>query len=919
MRLRLFLFLFLLMMLAVALPTHAQQAGVAGKIIDASTGSPIAGASVILDGKGLSVTTDPSGEFRLTADPGEDVLVVVAYGYNDASMTVDILPGSYLDAGTIRLQSADAAQGFMEDLQEIYYDESLLDEEESNAQSIGALTGANDDIYYKATSYDFNAMYFRYRGYNNEYQTTYINGVNFNDLARGRFNYSTLGGMSRAFRDKTTAIGLGASTFGLGDVGGVTDINTLSTSYAKGFNGSVAYTNSNYMLRAMATYSTGLTSSGWAFTVSAVGRYAPEGVIEGTFYNSGGLFMSIQKILNNKHSLNLTLFGAPTQRATASSTYLEAYELAGTNLYNPNWGYQDGKKRSAKIVETFDPTAILNWIFKSGSNTTLNTGLAIRGVNYSTSALNWYNTPDPRPDYYRYLPSYYKDNQEAYDLYSSLWGTESFRQINWEQIYATNMLNSAGGAETGATEHGSSYILENRHSNQFNMILNSTLNHRLNDYMTLQAGVTANFTRAHYYKTIRDLLGGEYWLDVDQYSERDFPDNPDMMQNNLLNPNRKVGVDDIFGYNYYINAIQATAWIQNIITLPRWDINYGLKLGYTQFYRDGKMMNGRAPENSYGKGETHRFDTGAIKAGTTYKINGRNFIQIHGQYETRAPLFEYAYISPRIKDTAIDGLQAERVLAGDIAYIWNYRRFRGSVSAFWTEFYDQTERTSFYDDQYSTFMNYVLKGVHKTHKGVEIGLAYKITPSITLTAAGTYSRYQYKNRPVGVRSYENGMMPDTAQVVYLKNFYVGGTPQVAGTIGIDWAAPGMWFFGISGSFMGDSYVNLSPIRHEALPKLWEKYPDLEALESKMEELAAQDKLNDAFVLNISIGKIIYVNRKVSLNLNLNIDNVLNNRNIMTYGYQQGRFDYTNYDSMKYPNKYTYGQGIKIFFNVGVRF
>ena len=35
--------------------------------------------------------------------------------------------------------------------------------------------------------------------------------------------------------------------------------------------------------------------NGWAFTVSAIGRYAKEGVMDGTFYNSGGLFASIEK------------------------------------------------------------------------------------------------------------------------------------------------------------------------------------------------------------------------------------------------------------------------------------------------------------------------------------------------------------------------------------------------------------------------------------------------------------------------------------------------------------------------------------------------------------------------------------------------------------------------------------------------
>lgn len=94
---------------------------------------------------------------------------------------------------------------------------------------------------------------------------------------------------------------------------------------------------------------------------------------------------------------------------------------------------------------------------------------------------------------------------------------------------------------------------------------------------------------------------------------------------------------------------------------------------------------------------------------------------------------------------------------------------------------------------------------------------------------------------------------------------------------------------------------------------------MEELEAKMAELADQDKLNDAFVLNASIGKLIYLNRKVSMNINLNVDNILNNKKIQTYGYQQGRFDYSNYDSTKYPNKYFYAQGIKVYLNVGIRF
>ena len=129
----------------------------------------------------------------------------------------------------------------------------------------------------------------------------------------------------------------------------------------------------------------------------------------------------------------------------------------------------------------------------------------------------------------------------------------------------------------------------------------------------------------------------------------------------------------------------------------------------------------------------------------------------------------------------------------------------------------------------------------------------------------------------------------------------------------------MWFFEVNGVYMADSYVNLSPVRHEAMPNLYKVCETEDALKAKLAEITRQERLNNNFVLNFSIGKLIYLNRTASLNLNLNVDNVLDNRNIQTSGYQQGRFDYTNYNTSKYPNKYYYAQGIRAYLNVGVKF
>jgi len=915
--------LLLAMLLAVILPAVAQTSRIVGVVVNGSTGAPVSGATVTLRSQGGLATTNTSGDFTLKANPGTDYLLVQMDGYDSYGADV-VINASATNVGTIRINPAVDNYFGGDDL---VFDEGMLEDEEGNSQSIVALTGANDNIYYSTASYNFGPMYFRYRGYQNEYQTIYLNGVDLNDPIRGRFNFSTLMGLtSRAFRNKTTTLGLDASNVGFGGLGGSTSYNTITDTYAPGFNGSMAYTNSNYYLRAMAQYSSGVNKHGWAFTVAGIGRYSHEGVIEGTFYNSGGLFLSLEKVFNAKNSLTLTAFGGPTQRANATATYQEVYDLTGSNLYNPNWGWQNGKKRSARLVESFDPTAMLTWLYKD-NRTTINTTASVRWTRYTQAALQYYKANDPNPTYYRYLPSYYLDDEgnptEESEYYTNLWKNDpSVRQIDWDELYQINYLNNIQNQSlTDANKKGASYIQENRHSNLFSVMFNSYINRTLNEHLSLQGGVSFNWTKGSYYKTIRDLLGGEFWVDIDPFSDRDITLRPSNLQNDLDHPNRRVTEGDKFGYNYDIYYLKANAWLQNTFTSAHWDAFWGVNMSFTQFFRDGHMRNGRAPLNSLGRSATSQFDNAMAKVGATYKIDGRNFISAHLEYGTRAPLADQSFIAPRVKNTLVNGLESERDLSADISYGWAYRRFRGQISAYYTMMDNAIERTGFYDDRYSTYAIYVLQGVRRVHKGIELGMAYKITPSITATFAGTYARYQYKNNPNGTRSFENGLYPDTTQTVYLKNYYMGSIPQTVFNIGVDYAAPHNWFFNVNGTWQGDAYVNLSPAYHEALPDLWKNIPNCtpEALQAKVDELSTQDKLKDAFSLNVSIGKVVYINRKVSMNFNLNVNNVLNNKNVCTYAYQQGRLDTKDYIRDKYPNRYTYAQGVKVFFNVGVRF
>ena len=916
--------LFLLLALFATLPLLAQRTGVQGLVVDAKNGLPVVGATVMLDNQGYAATTDALGKFLIDdARQGTDELLVLCYGYKDWSQAVTIIDGEIENLGTIQVEpvsfeSAEVME-YRNAVADMALSESQLEDEEGNTQEVALLSGATDNPFYQASSYTFSTARFRIRGYENQKTETYINGIPFNDGVRFSFNYSMTGGLNQAFRNKTIGMGLEDNLFGFGGIGGANNIKTFAADYAPGTRVSLAYTNGNYRWRGMITHATGLNKHGWAMTVSAVARYAKEGVYPGSFYNSWGYFLALQKVFNPQHTLTLTTFGAPTKRAANSAIYEECAQLVGSNMYSPDWGWQEGKKRNSKVVESFDPTAILNWVWKPNDHTSLNTGFAYHKSFYSKAALNWYRAADPRPDYYRYLPSYFTD-ETSKQLYTDLWTSESdITQIRWNDLYQANYMNNQMADQTGV-EQGSTYILENRHSNQSSFTLSSVLNKRFSHQLTMMTGANANYTVSSYYKTIKDLLGGRYWLDVDNFAERDFPDSPEMAQNDMENPNRKVLKGDRFGYDYNILTFKAQLWHQWVLNLAKWEMFASVKGDYFQFQRDGKMRNGRAPENSYGKGDTHRFLTYGAKAGITFKLDGRNSFMGHAFYGTEAPRPYDAYISSRTKDDVID-LKVEKIFSADLSYVMSYRNFKGIVTAFFTDQRDNTERNSFYDDVRSTFMNFALTGVHKQYKGVEVGLSYKLSSSLTVSAAANIARYQYKNRPLGTRSYENGSNPDVTSVIYLKNFYVAGSPQECYSLAFNWAGPKNWYVELNGAWMNRSYVSISPIRHEAIPNLYELAESEEHLQQLIKDLSVQEKLNEALIINASIGHVIYINRSASFNINLNLNNILDNKDIQTGGYQQGRIDTKDITNTanKFPNKYYYAQGFKVFLNLGLKF
>jgi iron complex outermembrane receptor protein len=101
----------LLLLAALAAPLAAQTGDVEGRVIDASTGAGLPGATVRLDGTARGVAASASGAFRLDAVPaGAVVLAVSAVGYRAARAEAAV-PARGVARLTVRLAPAVAALG----------------------------------------------------------------------------------------------------------------------------------------------------------------------------------------------------------------------------------------------------------------------------------------------------------------------------------------------------------------------------------------------------------------------------------------------------------------------------------------------------------------------------------------------------------------------------------------------------------------------------------------------------------------------------------------------------------------------------------------------------------------------------------------------------------------------------------------
>lgn len=930
------------------------QTTVFGYVKD-NAGKIVENADVELGGQNERLSTDKIGYFQFVdLKPGSYQLIISKINFETKVLTFDVTNEKRQDLGTIQLNSG-ASQS---DMGVTLLDDASADNDESSMQPTVGLLNSGRDAFSRTAAFELGAYWFRARGVDNRYNDILFNGIPMSKNDDGKIDFSNWGGLNDVTRYPYESVeNISPSDYIFGNLGGVVYYNTRASSYRKGVSLAYSFTNRSYDHRVMATYSTGLSKKGWAFTFSGSRRWAENGAIDGTYQDSYAYFAAIEKQFGNgNQAINLTAFGSPTYRASNSPNTQEVYDLMGKD-YNSYWGWQDGEKRNERVRKTFEPVFQLSHYWKMSKKSKLNTTISYQFGSDKRGRLDWFNAANPSPTYYRNLPSWKTIDgffptdptsdggvnmtdaeleiyNTRYQQYADEWRTGAIRtQIDWANLYNQNYNRNLTG------DNAVYYTLQDVNDDK-------TLN--FNSHFSTQFApnwkFNVNFNYQKFesdnYRRLNDLLGGNYALNEDDY---DFLGNDDFGSYNIDATDNKVYQGDRMEYNYMLYRDTYSGNISSRVTVNKFDIIGSVMLNYSESQRDGMWRHYLYTNTSKGKSSVYDSWDFGLKGRIEYGIDGKNFLVYDGAFFSIAPTLNEIFLNPRLSNILTPELNSQIINSNDLSFIHRGQILKLRLSGYYTTVSNATEISRYYAQGVAVisgeagstatgddvFVAEVLSNVDKRYMGGELGAEIKVTPTLSINAVASYGEYVYTNNPnVYYTSdrVDEGLIQDLGPA-YIKNYKVAGTPQQGYSLGFRYNSPKFWWLGVSGNYLASNYLDFSAIPRTSnfiyQPGTQITYEGV--TEENVRALLKQRKFDDQFMLNANAGKSFLIG-KYRMGVSVTVNNILNNRDYVTGGFEQGRnanFEDSLMDANRpvglYTPKLWYDRGTTFFANVYLRF
>jgi hypothetical protein len=893
---------------------------VKGIVVDNNSKKPLSNVLVRVKNTIVTSKTDTNGVFIISelADK-KYVIEIVLNGFESQNYPVELSENT-IDLGTILLfEDITAAQ----DLSIITITDDQLSTDIGSADNISGLLQASKDIFLRTAAFEFSSSFFRIKGLDSGNGKVLINGIEMNKIYDGRAQWSNWGGLNDVLRNQEFSNGLAPSNFTFGGILGSTNMNTRASQQRPGTRISYSSSNRSYAHRFMATHTTGISKNGWVMTFSGSRRIGNEGFNDATSYNSYSVFASVEKKISERHSLNFTGIFTPNRRGKSSPNTQEVFDLKGI-VYNEYWGSLNGKKRNSRIKEVVEPILMLSHYWKISKKTRVQTNIAYQFGKIGNSRLDFNGGANPSPTYYQVLPSYFLRNNNLAGAYTARENSVNNGQLDWNRIFDANKTNASVGLNNA-------YVLYEDRNEDKQITINAIYNSEINNNIAINGKLEYKRLRSQNFAEVIDLLGGIGYLDINNFADSEI-----QMQNDIANPNREVGVGDLFKYNFNLNSDIMNAFVQGQFKYNKVDFFAALNVSGIRSQREGLYQNGRFENTSFGLSDTVSFINYGVKVGGTYKISGRNIIDANVGYLTQAPTLRNSFSNARENNNIVDNLISEKAFSTAISYIRRSPIITSRLTGYYTRVKEATEISFYFADgvggDNTAFVQEILSGIEKRQLGLELGIEAQVTATIKLKGAAAIGSFIYANNPnlyltsdvtnTGVFD-ENGRSGNYTS--NLKNYKISAGPHQAYSIGFEYRDPNYWWVGATANFFSNTFIDIAPLTRSS-----NFYTDADGLTfpdydiDGARALLQQEKFNNYKVVNLVAGKSWKINGNY-IGVFATVNNLLNIE-YKSGGFEQGRN--ANYNELRtdkllekpvFGNKYWYGRGTTYFLNASISF
>ena len=632
---------------------------------------------------------------------------------------------------------------------------------------------------------------------------------------------------------------------------------------------SVRFTDRNYLFGAKVAAAKTL-GDGWSLSAAADVRTGRDMHVEGVFTNALTAGLRLAKRFGEGHELALLCIVPPSTRGTRLSSSEEAFSLTGDRLYNPAWGFQDGRVRNSRVRRETIPLAVVTYEVPLSPATSLTAAFGAEAGVSKYSMLDWYDARTPMPDNYRYLPSYAGDRETELAWRSN---DTRYTQVDWDELIRRNRM-AAGHAV---------YALEDRAERLCNLSANALLTTDVDGRLTLRYGVALRRENTRSYRQMRDLLGAEYITDIDRFLVDDDTYS-NLLQNDLRHPDRTIRAGDRFGYDYTLTARTALIHAQADYRADRFRADLSAELGSGAVSRRGHYEKELFPgAQSYGRSRVMRFTPYAFRALAGWAFTPRCYLEAAVQADARMPEAENLFYQPLYNNRTVDNPVPERTYAAELGW-----RFTGPVldlqaTVFAVLTLDGTETRRYYDDMASVYCDMAVTGIGRLSYGIEAAADIRLSYRWRLSLAASAGRYKYARDPVvTVLSDVDNSAVDLRAVSRMGGCETGGAPQLTATAELAWFGSRGWGCRASAGYAGRRYVEPMPLRRT------DRIAGQGGITREaFEAFTRQERLADAFTLDTSLFKSFYFDRS-RLTAALMLRNLLGDADTPYGGYESLR-------------------------------